>query len=114
LTIEPKLGIRKDWNTVNGLETVTPSVALAWSSAPWRDFRLVGQTSYAKGVSEDPFQNAATLHTAASLDWHIGKSYLGEQSLAVRVDYRSELRRDMPESSHANVIGMIQWKIAGF
>ena len=114
LTIEPKLGFRKEWNAVNGLETLTPSAALAWSCAPWRDFRLVGQTSYAKGVSEDPFQNAATLHTAASLNWRIGKSFLGEQSLAVQLDYRSELRREVPEGSQANVIGMVRWKIAGF
>jgi hypothetical protein len=114
LTIEPKLGFKKEWNAVNGVETLTPSAALGWSCVPWRDFRLVGQASFAKGVSEDPFQNAATLHTAASLNWHIGRSFLGEQSLAVQLDYRSELRRELPESSQANVIGMIRWKIAGF
>ena len=114
LTIEPKLRFRKEWGELAGSETDTPSAALSLSCTPAQSFRLVGQASYARGVGDDPLKNATTIHTAASLNWHIGRSFLGEQSLAVQLDYRSESRLHVPESSQSNMTGMIQLKIAGF
>ncbi|HEY7715041.1 MAG TPA: hypothetical protein VIE90_11065 [Candidatus Binatia bacterium] len=113
-TIEPKLDFRKEWDGISGLETNTPSAALMLSTAPSRNFRWVGRASYAKGVSDDPLKDAATLHTGTSLNWSIGRSFFGEQSLAIQFDYRTESRPDLPESSLANLTGMIHFKVAGF
>jgi hypothetical protein len=114
LTIEPKLGFKKEWDGISGLGTETPSAALALSCAPSRNLQLVGQASYAKGVSDDPLKEATTVHTAASLNWNVGRSFLGEQSVALQLDYRNEFRPNVPESSQDNLTGMIRFKVAGF
>jgi hypothetical protein len=75
---------------------------------------LVGRAAYAKGMSADPLKDAATVHTTTSLNWNMGKSFLGEQSLSFQLDYRNELRPNVPESSQANLTGSIQFRIAEF
>ena len=114
LTIEPKLGFKREWDGTSGVETDTPAAAILLSSAPSQNFQFVGQASYAQGVSDDPLKDVTTVHSAASLNWNVGRSFLGEQSLAVQLDYRSELRPNAPASSQANLTGMIRFKVAGF
>ncbi len=114
LTIEPNLGFKQEWDRITGLQTDTPSAAFALSCTPSRDFQLVGRASYAQGMSGDPLKDASTVNTAASLNWNMGKSFLGDQSLSFQVDYRNDLRPKVPESSQANLTGLIQFKIAGF
>jgi hypothetical protein len=114
LTIEPKLGFKREWDGTSGVETDTPAAAILLSSTPSQNFQFVGQASYAQGVSDDPLKDVTTVHSAASLNWNVGRSFLGEQSLAVQLDYRSELRPNAPASSQANLTGMIRFKVAGF
>lgn len=114
LTIEPNLGFKQEWDRTTGLQIDTPSAGVALSCTPSRDFKLVGRAAYAKGMSADPLKDAATVHTTTSLNWNMGKSFLGEQSLSFQLDYRNELRPNVPESSQANLTGSIQFRIAEF
>jgi hypothetical protein len=114
LTLEPNLGFKQEWDPITGLKTDTPSAAFALACTPSQNFQLTARTSYAKGVSDDPLKDASTVNTAASLNWKIGKSFLGEQSLSFHLDYRNELRPNLPANSQENLTGMIQFKIGGF
>ena len=114
LTIEPNLGFKQEWDRKTGLQIDTPSAGVALSCIPSRDFQLVGRAAYAKGMSADALKEAATIQTTTSLNWKMGKSSLGEQSLSLQLDYRNELRPNVPESSQANLTGSIQFRIAGF
>ena len=54
------------------------------------------------------------MNTAAALDWKLGKSFLGEQSVSLQVEYRNESRAALPDNQQNNVSGTVQFKVANF
>jgi hypothetical protein len=83
LTIEPGFNVRQEWSSATGAKTNTPSGGVALVSTLFRDVNLTGRTSYAHGFSEDSLKDSPSiLNTAASLNWKLGRSSLGEQALS--------------------------------
>jgi hypothetical protein len=114
LSVEPSLNFKQEWDAVTRLKTETPSAAFALAYIPMRELQLRGRASYARDLSEDPLKNGSLVNTAAALNWRIGKSLFGEQSLSLQFEYKNESRFALPENSHSNVTGSIQFKINGF
>jgi hypothetical protein len=59
----------------------TPSAGFALVCSLYRDVQLTSRASYARGLSQDPLKELSTVDTATGLNWKIGKSFLGDQSL---------------------------------
>ena len=97
-----------------GLKTDTPSAGWAVLCAPHRNLQLTGRASYARGMGDDPLKELSSVNTAAALNWKIGKSFLGEQSLSFQVEYKNALNSTSPNTSQPTVTGLIQFKMAGF
>jgi hypothetical protein len=115
LTIEPRINFSQEWDQATGFKTDTPSGGLSLSCSPFANVRLSGQASYAKGMSEDPLRDTSTVNTAAILNWKIGNSPLGEQSLSLQVEYKNTLSSNpATKSQPSNVTGLVQFKVAGF
>jgi hypothetical protein len=51
-----------------------------------RDLQLKGRASYARGIGEDPLKDLSSVNIVAALNWKIGSSFLGEQSLSFQVE----------------------------
>jgi hypothetical protein len=113
-TIEPNINFRHEWDRAARLKTGTPSAGLALAYTPSRDLLLIGRASYARDLSDDPLKLASIVNTTAGLSWKIGKSFLGEQSLSMQLEYKNESRPIVPDSQQSNITGTVQFKIAGF
>jgi hypothetical protein len=114
LTLEPNLAFKHEWEPMAGAKIDTPSAGFTFTYKPWRELQLVGRTSYIKNSSEDPLRDGALVNTAAALSWKLGKSFLGEQSVSLQVEYRNESRATVPDIQQNNVTGTIQFKMANF
>jgi hypothetical protein len=114
LKIEPSLNFKQEWDAVTGLKTATPSAAFALAYTPIRELQVNGRASYAKDLSADPFKNGSLLNTTAALNWRIGKSFLGDQSLSLQFEYKNEARPAVPSNSQSQVTGTVQFRINGF
>ena len=113
-TIEPNVNFRQEWDPATGLKTDTPSAGLALAYRPSRDLQVIGRASYARDLSDDPFKNASIVNTTAGLNWKVGKSFLGEQSVSMQLEYKNESRITLPDNHQASLTGMIQFRVAGF
>lgn len=114
LTFEPNVNFKHEWEPGAGLKTDTPSAGFALAYTPLREFQLVGRASFSKNVSEDPLRDASIVSTTAGLNWKLGKSFFGEQSLSLQVEYKNESRPTLPENQQTHLTGTVQFKIAGF
>lgn len=114
LTIEPGLTLKEEWSAVTGLKTETPSGGIALVSNVFRDVSLTGRASFARGFSEDPLKETSLMNTGASLNWHLGRSFLGDQALSFQFEYNHQLNASPIAPSPSGFNGMIQWKLAGF
>lgn len=114
LTLEPNVNFKHEWEPGAGLKTDTPSAGFAWAYTPMREMQLVGRASFSKSLSEDPLRDSSIVNTTAGLNWKLGKSSFGEQSLSLHVEYKNESRAALSDNQHANLTGMIQFKVAGF
>jgi len=114
LTIQPNLSIREEWDQSSGLRTNTPSGGISLIGTPHPDVRLVGRASYANGMSEDPLKITSTVNTSAGLNWKLGRSFLGEQSLSFQVEYQRPLAAHTEMTSPASLSGTVQLKVADF
>lgn len=113
-TIEPNVNFKQEWDAATGLKKDTPSAGLALAYEPVRDLKVIGRAFYARDLSEDPLKTASILNTTAGLNWKLGKSFLGEQSVSMQLEYKNEARPHLPDNQYANLTGTIQFKIAGF
>ena len=113
-TIEPNVNFRQEWNPATRMKTDTPSAGLALAYTPFRDLQVLGRASYARDLSDDPLKNASVVNTAASLNWKLGKSFFGERSVSVQLEYKTDSRPILPDNEQANLTGSVQFKIAGF
>jgi hypothetical protein len=114
LTLEPNVNFRHEWEPGAGPKTDTPSAGFALAYTPLREFQLVGRASFSKNVSEDPLRDASIVNTTAGLNWKLGKSFFGEQSVSLQVEYKNESRPTLPENLQTQLTGTVQFKIAGF
>ncbi len=113
-TIEPNVNFRQEWDPAMRMKTDTPSAGLVLAYTPFRELQVIGRASYARDLSDDPLKNASIVNTTAGLNWKLGKSFLGEQSVSMQLEYKNESRPILPENPQANLTGMIQFRIAGF
>lgn len=114
LTLEPSLNFKQEWDALTQLKTHSPSAGFTLAYAPIQDIRMQGRASYARDLSEDPLKIAAIVNTTAALNWKVGKSFLGEQSLSLQLEYKNESRPALPNNQQSNVIGTVQLNILGF
>ena len=115
LTVQPSFSFREDWDGMSGLRTDTPTTGLAVIGSPHPNIQLVGRASYASGLSDDPLKISSTVNTAAGVNWKLGPSFLGEQSLSFQLEYKTDVRPHLlVQSPQANLRGMLQFKLAGF
>ena len=54
------------------------------------------------------------VNAATGLNWKLGKSFLGEQSVSLQLEYKNESRLTVPDNQQANLTGTVQFKILGF
>jgi hypothetical protein len=115
LTVQPSFSFREDWDGMSGFRTDTPTTGLAVIGSPHPNIQLVGRASYASGLSDDPLKISSTVNTAAGVNWKLGPSFLGEQSLSFQLEYKTDVRPHLlVQSPQANLTGMLQFKLAGF
>jgi hypothetical protein len=114
LTIQPNVSFKDEWDQISGLRTDTPSGGLSLVGTPYPDVQLIGRASYANGMSQDPLKINATINTAAGLNWKLGRSPLGEQSLSFQVEYQRQSYAHAATNAPANLTGTVQLKIVGF
>ena len=114
LSIEPNVNFRQEWDPAARLKTDIPSAGLALAYTPFRNLQVIGRASYARDLSDDPLKNASIVNTTAGLNWKLGKSFLGEQSLSMQFEYKNEYRPTLPDREQANLTGTVQFKIVGF
>ena len=114
ITIEPGFNIKQEWSSATGVKTHTPAGGIALVSTPFRDVSLTGRTSYAQGFSEDPLKDSAMLNTSASLNWKLGRLFLGEQAVSFQFEYKHEVSASPITTPMSGFTGLIQWKLAGF
>ena len=114
LTIVPKLSVTDEWDQTTGLRTDTPAAAVTLLWGPAHDIQLTGLASYARGMSEDGLKDSSTVNTGAGLQWKIGKSRFGEQSLSFRLEYNHKVSFHSANDSPAKLYAMVSFKIVGF
>jgi hypothetical protein len=114
LTLEPNVSFKQEWAPITRLKTDTPSAGFGLAYTPSRQLQVIGRAAYARDLSEDPLKAGSIMNAATGLNWKLGKSFLGEQSLSVQVEYKCESRLLLPEHQQNNLTGMIQFKILGF
>jgi hypothetical protein len=114
-TLEPNVSFKQQWAPITRLRTDTCSAGFGLAYMPSRDLQLIGRASYARDLSEEPLLKAgSTVNTATGLDWKLGKSFLGEQSVSLRLEYKNQSGLPMPDTRQANLTGTVQFKILGF
>ena len=113
-TIEPNVNFRQEWDRDTRFKTDTPSAGLALAYTPFRDLQVIGRASYARDLSDDPLKNASNVNTTAALNWKLGKSFFGEQSVSMQLEYKNESRPILPDNQPASLTGTVYFKIAGF
>jgi hypothetical protein len=113
-SVAPNFSFRHQWDPSTRLKTDTPSAGLALAYQPFRDLQLIGRASYARDLSDDPLEDASLVSTAAGLKWKLGKSFIGEHSVSLGLEYKNESRPTLPENQQANLIGTVQFRIVGF
>ncbi len=113
-TIEPNVNFRQEWDPAMRLKTDTPSAGLALAYRPFRDLQMIGRTSYARDLSDDPLKNAYIVNTPAGLNWKLGKSFFGEHSVLMQIEYKNESRPTLLDNQQTNLTGTVQFKIVGF
>lgn len=114
LALEPHLGFKQEWDSRTGLKTETASAAFGWSCALVPNFRLTGRTAFSQMIGADPSKQGSSLNTSAALNWNLGKTFLGEPSLSLQVDYVNELRANASVQTSSRVAGMMRFRLAGF
>src|SRR5690349_15828762 len=115
LTIQPSFSFREDWDNLSGFRTDTPTAGLALIGSLHPNIQLVGRASYTNGLSEDPLKISSTVNTAAGVNWKLGQSFLGDQSMSFQLEYKNDVRSHvLLQSPQANITGMVQFKLAGF
>lgn len=114
ISIEPGISFKQERDPLTGFKTHTPSWGLALISAPGRDFQFSSRLSYSRALSEDPLKEISTIASAAHLNWKIGKTFLGEQTLSFQLEYKNEISPNALTQLQPNLTGLLQWKIAGF
>jgi hypothetical protein len=114
LTLEPNVNFKHEWEPGAGQKTDTPTAGFALAYTLPREFQLVGRASFSKNLSEDPLREASIVNTTAGLNWKLGKSFLGEQSVSLQVEYKNESRPTLPENLQTQLTGTVQFKVAGF
>ena len=114
LTLEPKVTFKQEWAPITRLKTDTSSAGFGLTYAPSRDLQLIGRASYARDSSEDPLRAGSIVNAATGLNWKLGKSFLGEQSVSLQLEYKNESRPTTVDDQRANLTGTVQFKILGF
>jgi len=114
LTIEPNLNFRQEWDPAMRFKTDTPSAGVALAYTPFGDLQMIGRASYARDLSDNPLKNASIVNTTAALNWKLGKSFFGEHSVSMQLEYKNESRPTLPDNQQTNLTGTVQFKIAGF
>ena len=114
LTLEPNVNFKQEWAPITRLKTDTPSAGFGLAYTPSRNLQLIGRASYARDLSEDPLRTGSILNATTGLNWKLGKSFLGEQSLSLQLEYKNEFRSTLPDNQQASLTGIIQFKILGF
>jgi hypothetical protein len=112
--LEPNLSFKQEWAPITRLKTDTPLAGVGLAFTPSRELQLIGRASYARDMSQDPLRTGSIMNAAAGLNWNLGKSFIGQQSLSLQLEYKNELRPTLPENQQTNLIGMVQFKILGF
>lgn len=114
-TLEPSVSFKQEWAPITRLQTDTCSAGFGLAYTPSRDLQLIGRASYARDLNEDPLLRAgSTVNAATGLNWKLGKSFLGEQSVSLQLEYKNESGLPMPDTRQANLAGTVQFKILGF
>lgn len=114
LTLEPNMSFKQEWAPITRLKTDTSSAGLGLTYTPSRNLQLIGRASYARESSEDPLREGSRVNAATVLNWKLGKSFLGDQSLSLQLEYKNESRLVTPDNQQANLTGTVQFKILGF
>ncbi len=114
LTLEPNVSFRQEWAPFTSLKTDTCSAGFGLTFTPSRDLQWIGRASYAHDSSEDPLRAGSMINAATGLNWKLGKSFLGEQSVSMQLEYKNESRVTTPVNQQANLTGTVQFKILGF
>jgi hypothetical protein len=115
LTVQPTFSFREDRDGMSGVRTDTPTAGLALIGTPNPNIQLVGRASYTNGLSDDPLKNSSTVNTAALVNWKLGQSFLGDQSVSFQLEYKNDIKSHLSvQSPQANITGMFQFKLAGF
>ena len=114
LTLEPNVTFRQEWAPFTSLKTDTCSAGFGLTFTPSRDLQWIGRASYAHDSSEDPLRAGSMINAATGLNWKLGKSFLGEQSVSMQLEYKNESRVTTPVNQQANLTGTVQFKILGF
>ena len=108
------MNFKQEWAPITRLKTDTPSAGLGLAYTPSPDLQLIGRASYARDLSEDPLRTGSILNATTGLSWKLGKSFLGEQSVSLQLEYKNEFRSTLPDNQQASLTGMVQFKILGF
>ena len=114
LTLEPNVSFKQEWAPITSLKTDTCSAGFGLTYTPSRDLQWIGRASYARGSSEDPLRAGSLVNAATGLNWKLGKSFLGEQSVSLQLEYKNESRLTLPDNQQANLTGTVQFKVLGF
>lgn len=114
LTLEPNVSFKQEWAPITSLKTDTCSAGFGLTYTPSRDLQWIGRATYARDSSEDPLRAGSLVNAATGLNWKLGKSFLGEQSVSLQLEYKNESRLTAPDNQQASLTGTIQFKILGF
>ena len=108
------MSFKQEWAPLARLKTDSPSAGFGLAYTPSRELRWTGRAAYCRDLSEDPLRAGSILNATTGVNWKLGRSFLGEQSVSLQLEYKNESRLSLPESQQANLTGTIQFKIAGF
>lgn len=112
LTLEPNLNFKQEWDVTSGLRSGTPSAGFTFVWSPYRDVQLTGRASYARGLSEDPSKELSTIDAATGLNWKIGRSFLGDQSLSFQLKYKNQFYANATPDPPGNFTATVRLNVA--
>ena len=113
-TLEPNVNLKQEWAPITRLKTDTCAAGLGLAYTPSRDLKLIGRASYVRDLSEDPLRGGSIVHAATGLDWKLGKSFLGEQSVSLQLEYKNESRLPVPNNQQPYLTGTVRFKLLDF